>query len=234
MAIGYLRVSTAEQAAEGHGLDAQRTAIQASHAGKIRWVEDAGRSAKDLDRPGLRYALELLKDGTEAILIVSKLDRLSRSVGDFAQIIKRAENEGWTLRVIDHSFDLATPGGKLMAHMLISFAEFEREMISVRTKDGLAAAKTKGVKLGGKRTNQPPRVPAHVERRIRHARADGRTYRDIAAELNREGVPTVKTGATWHPGTVRYVCQRPNTLELIGESALEHGPAAVAEAIEAA
>lgn len=215
--LGYLRVSTEDQADNGHGLNAQRATIQAEADRRgdqeLRWIEDA-RSGKNMERPGLTYALSLLAAGDEDTMIVAKLDRLSRSITDFGRILEHARKHDWTLVVADMNLDLATPMGEVVANVLMSFAQFERRMIGVRTKEGLAAARAKGVKLGGDRGTAKPRVPADVERRIRRARADRRTYRDIAEELNRDGVPTANGGREWYAATVRYVCQRRNLLPL--------------------
>src|SRR5688500_480110 len=94
--LGYLRVSTDEQASSGLGLEAQRAAIetQASVRGwDVTWVEDAGFSAKNLRRPGIGRALAALKAGDADTLVVSKLDRLSRSIIDFGSVLERARQE---------------------------------------------------------------------------------------------------------------------------------------------
>src|SRR5262245_60092592 len=85
--VGYLRVSTVEQATNGAGLDAQRATIAAEaerRGWSVRWIEDRGYSAKDLRRPGIRDVLSLLEAGEADALVVAKLDRLSRSLVDFS------------------------------------------------------------------------------------------------------------------------------------------------------
>src|SRR5664280_2801568 len=97
--IGYIRVSTEEQADSGAGLNAQRAAIlaEAEHRGwhLVDIIEDAGYSAKDLRRPGIQRALAALKWDEADVLVVSKLDRLSRSLMDFTALMDRAQREGW-------------------------------------------------------------------------------------------------------------------------------------------
>src|SRR4051794_28008034 len=97
--LAYLRVSTAEQADSRAGLDAQRAAIEAEFTRRrwsaVEYIEDAGHSARTLRRPGLTRALERLKAGEASILVVAKMDRLSRSLIDFASIMQRAQREGW-------------------------------------------------------------------------------------------------------------------------------------------
>jgi len=94
--IGYCRVPTVEEADSGHSIDAQRAAIPATaetRGWETQWVEEAA-SAKDLDRPGLSYALSMLGSGHASGIVVSRLDRLSRSVHDLAILLKRARAQG--------------------------------------------------------------------------------------------------------------------------------------------
>ena len=131
--IGYLRVSTVEQADNGHSIDAQRAAIKATsetRGWEILWVEDAA-SAKDLDRPGLGYALSMLSSGQAGGIVVSRLDRLSRSVHGLAILLKRARAEGWNVVMLDYGLDLSTPYGEFGATMLMAAAQLERDLISV-------------------------------------------------------------------------------------------------------
>ena len=150
--IGYVRVSTEEQAQSGAGLAAQRAAIldEAHRRGwnLIEIVEDAGWSAKDLRRPGISAALAALHSKRADVLVVSKVDRLSRSLLDFAGLVDRATREHWALVALDLGVDSATPSGRMMANVLATFAQFERDLISQRTKDALAQKKAQGVKLG--------------------------------------------------------------------------------------
>ncbi len=107
--VGYCRVSTVEQADNGHSIDAQRAAITAAaetRGWEILWVEDAA-SAKDLDRPGLGYALSMLGSCQAGGIVVSRLDRLSRSVHDLAILLKRARAEGWNVVMLDYGLDLS-------------------------------------------------------------------------------------------------------------------------------
>jgi DNA invertase Pin-like site-specific DNA recombinase len=204
--IGYLRVSTNEQANSGHGLDAQRAAIAAEAERRgwtVQWLEDPGVSAKSLDRPGMQYALDLLRRGDAEALVVSKLDRLSRSLSDFANTMEVARKERWALVVLDMNVDMTTPEGEAMAGLLAVFAQWERRIIGKRTKDGLAAAKAKGIRLG-----RPPEVDIDVASRISSLRIDGATLTEIAELLTAEHVPTARGGVRWWPSTVRGVLSR--------------------------
>jgi DNA invertase Pin-like site-specific DNA recombinase len=203
--IAYLRVSTDEQATNGGGLDAQRTALEAEFERRgwanVEWASDAGASGKDLHRPGIERALERLTNDEADILAVAKLDRLSRSLLDFASLMDRATREGWSLIALDMGLDLSTPSGELMAAVLASFAQFERRLIGERTKAGLAAKRNAGTLRG--RIGRPLTLERGTRRRVQDLRDSGLTYAAIAEQLNAEGVPTARGGVAWYPGTVR-------------------------------
>jgi DNA invertase Pin-like site-specific DNA recombinase len=199
--IGYVRVSTDDQAASGLGLDAQRATIAGEAAKRdwtVTWVEDAGRSAKTLERPGVTTALNLLAKGEAQVLVVAKLDRLSRSVQDFAATMDTARKQGWALVALDLGVDTTTPAGELVANVMAAVAQWERRVISDRTKDALAAAQARGTRLG-----RPRAIDAGLLLRIVGLREDGLSLRQIAHVLNDEGVPTVRGGRCWHPATIR-------------------------------
>ncbi len=202
--LGYVRVSTSEQADSGLGLRAQRSAIRAECA-RHGWTlakvyEDAGASAKSLSgRPALAEALDVLAQGEAGALVVSKLDRLARSVADFAGLVRRAEAEGWALIVVDLGVDMSTPTGGLLANVTASVAEWERQVIAQRTRDALKALKASGVKLGRPRLLDPG-----LADRIRAERDTGATLQAIADRLNAAGT-TTPTGRSWSPALVRKV-----------------------------
>jgi len=137
--LAYIRVSTTT-AESGAGMEAQRAAIlnEAQRRGweHIEFVLDAGYSAKSLNRPGLAYALRRLKGGEASVLVVSKMDRLSRSLLDFASIMQRAQREGWALLALDSPADLTTPSGEAMAGVMAVFAQLETPVDRERTKAG--------------------------------------------------------------------------------------------------
>jgi DNA invertase Pin-like site-specific DNA recombinase len=205
LVVGYVRVSTEEQANSGLGLAAQRTAIrnECNHRG---WTvlaihEDAGASGKSVARrPGLSAALEDVESGQAAGIVVAKLDRLSRSLADFADLMARAQSAGWNLVALDLGVDLATAAGEFMANVMASAAQWERRIIGQRTKDALAERRAQGVTLG-----RPRVLPKSVVERIVAARKDGEGWSAIARQLNAEKVATAHGGALWHPSTVRAV-----------------------------
>jgi DNA invertase Pin-like site-specific DNA recombinase len=213
--IGYLRVSTDQQAESGAGMAAQRAAIrqQCKHNG---WelaaiYEDNGASAKTLKRrPGLSEALQVLAQGDAAALVVSKLDRLARSVHDFAGLVRIAEREGWGIVALDLGVDMTTPTGGLLANVTASVAEWERRIISVRTSEALAQKRAEGVRLGRPRSLDPA-----IADRIRTRRSDGATLQVIADELNAEDIKT-PTGRTWSTALVRKVTLQEPEPVLVG------------------
>ncbi|WP_432506693.1 recombinase family protein [Kineococcus arenarius] len=205
--LAYLRVSTEEQAHSGAGLDAQRTALSAEatrRGWQLEFVVDAGHSAKDLNRPARASALARLNARQADVLLVAKLDRLSRSVHDFSGLVKEATRRGWSVVCLDVGVDTSTPNGKFMATVTAGIAELERELIGQRTRDALAAKKAAGVRLG-----RPPVLPMEVVRRVVEEREAGRSWQAIADGLSADGVPTARGGATWTFSSARavYNCQ---------------------------
>jgi DNA invertase Pin-like site-specific DNA recombinase len=208
--IGYTRVSTEEQATEGVSLAAQAEKLKA-YAGLydlelVDVIEDAGQSAKTLNRPGLQQALEMLRTGQAEGLLVCKLDRLTRSVSDMAHLIEsyfgdRAKHASTLLSVADQ-VDTRTASGRLVLNILSSVSQWEREAIGERTRAALQHLKATGVKLGA-----PPMEDAPTIARIVELRSLGRTFRQIAAALQSEGRATMR-GGRWAPETVRKVLGR--------------------------
>lgn len=152
-AVGYVRVSTDDQADSGAGLAAQRQAIEAECERRgwelVALHTDAGASGKSLTgRPALLDALEAMDTGRAQVLLVSKLDRLSRSLLDFAGLMARAQRDGWNLVALDLGIDLSTPAGEFMASVMAAAAQWERRIIGARTRDALAAKRAAGVRLG--------------------------------------------------------------------------------------
>jgi DNA invertase Pin-like site-specific DNA recombinase len=205
--LGYVRVSTEEQSDSGAGLEAQRRAIAAECLRRgwqlLEVVEDAGFSAKDLKRPGIQEALRVLEEGDAKALVAAKLDRLSRSMIDFTALMATAQKQGWALVALDCAVDTTTPAGEAMANVLATFAQFERRLISQRTREALAVKKSQGVRLG-----RPTTIPDKVVKRIKRERAKGKSLAAIADALNAEGVPTAQGGRRWYPATVRYTLSR--------------------------
>lgn len=204
--VAYLRVSTDAQGRSGLGLDAQQTAVTAYLNGGdwnlvASFVEvESGRNSA---RPELAQALAACRRHG-ATLVVAKLDRLSRSVAFLARLLE----SGVDFVACDNPH-----ANKLMVHMLAAFAEHERDQISARTKAALAAARARGVKLGGPnladaRIGAVKALKAGADARaanilpvIHDIQAAGVTSLNaIAATLNARAVPTARGGAWTHQG----------------------------------
>lgn len=199
-AIGYVRVSTEEQQESGLGVAAQvRTLTQeaARRGWDLEVVMDLGCSGKHIN-PELRRALDLLRAGRADILMVTKMDRLARSTKNAADIMETAQAQGWNLVMLDVAIDLSTPAGEAMANMLATFAQFERRLISQRTKEALAARKREG-KHNGRRTA----IPAALLNRICERRDAGQSFNQIAADLAADGFLSPTGLAVWQESTVR-------------------------------
>lgn len=204
--IGYLRVSTREQSESGAGLAAQRSAIAAEavrRGWEVIWIEDAGVSGKSLKRDGIREALRLLKRHEASALVVAKLDRLSRSVQDFAGLMSLAARQGWAVVALDLGVDMTTPAGKLVASVMSAVAEWERDVIAARTRDALAERKAAGVRLGRERMTD-----AATWDRIVVASRAGDSPSTIARALDTDQVPTPNGAVRWYPNTVRRILIR--------------------------
>ena len=199
--IAYCRVSTAEQAEAGNGLAAQETAIRAE-CDRRGWilvdvVHDEGASAKTLNRPVLHETLARIVAGEAGGLVVAKLDRVSRSVVDFGRLLEWFDSADATLVALDLGMDTGTSSGRLVANVMASVAEWEREVISERTRDALAARKAQGLAVSR------PAVGGELAARIANMRKDGATYQAIADALNAEKVPTLRGGTMWRVSSVQ-------------------------------
>jgi DNA invertase Pin-like site-specific DNA recombinase len=202
--IGYTRVSTDSQGANGSSLEAQRLAIEQEckrRCWELVRIEEDILSGRNMKRPGLQRALDACRSGEVAGVVVAKLDRLSRSLIDFAGLLEQARCEGWNIVGLDLGVDLSTPSGELLASVMASVAQWERRVISERTKTALAVVKAKGEKTIGRK----PSIPPKTAKRISGMRRRGMTLQAICDTLNAEGVPTARGGALWRPTSLRAV-----------------------------
>lgn len=167
-AIGYARISTAEQDPE-----LQRTALRA--AGCERLFEDQASGARR-DRPGLERALAYLREGD--MLVVWKLDRLGRSLSHLIAIVRELDDRRIGFRSLTENIDTATPGGRLVLHLFGALAQFERDLIGERTRAGLAAAAARGRKGGRRRVVTPEKLA-----KARTLVAGGLSVREAAARM---------------------------------------------------
>lgn len=150
--IAYLRVSTDEQAKEGVSLPAQRHKIEAYaslyNLHVVEWLADEGVSAKTLDRPNLTKTIELIKSGIADGLVVAKLDRLTRSIGDWNYLIEKYFSKDVKLFSVSDQVDTRTASGRMVLNILMTVAQWERETISERTSDALQHKKSNGERVG--------------------------------------------------------------------------------------
>ncbi|WP_169743014.1 recombinase family protein [Knoellia subterranea] len=163
-------------------------------------MADEGFSAKDLNRPGLADALDRLDRGAADALVAIRLDRLSRSVADFAGLLARAKRKKWRLVLLSPNLDTEDAAGKFTAHVLAAAAEYERDLIGARTREGMAQRRAEGIHVG-----RPPSLPEGVVARIVDERARGATLRRIAERLTEDGIETARGGATWSTSTIQGV-----------------------------
>jgi DNA invertase Pin-like site-specific DNA recombinase len=208
IAVAYERVSTAGQGKSGLGLDAQREAIARFAAQEGFEIADTFTEVETAKgdalarRPKLAAALKAARK-IKAPVIVAKLDRLSRDVHFISGLMAE--------RVPFIVAELGADTDPFMLHIYAALAEKERQLISQRTKDGLAAAKRRGVKLGG-RNAQSDKTAAEAARRAEQLRSimaelAGLSANQAAAELNRRKVPTA-SGGQWFATQVIRLRQR--------------------------
>lgn len=207
--IGYCRVSTEEQAASGLSLEAQRERIAAYCAAR-GWeladvIVDAGASAATLERPGMVVVRRLMEERLVDAVVALKLDRLTRSVSDFHELLKAATRTGVGIVSVTENLDTSSATGKLMVNITASMAEWERDVIRERTSAALAVKRARG-----ERTSRHARMGegerADEERAaielVRELVTTGMSLRAIAIELGSRGYFN-RMGLVYHPQTIR-------------------------------
>ena len=216
-ALGYVRVSTDDQFSSGAGLAAQKSSIQAE-ADRRGWDleiigETSGSSSATLERDGLQSAMRRLDRKDADVLIVAKLDRLSRSVIQGAEVMARAQRKGWKVVALDLGIDTTTPVGEMMGTMVLSMAQYERRLIGERTKAALAQKKLDGIILG-----RPQTLTDETVTQIIRLRFAGLSIAKIAAHMTAENVPTARGGLVWSPATIQKVLISQAARRLAGTS----------------
>ena len=203
--VGYIRVSTHEQAIHGVSLAAQTEKLRQYAAlydvELVAIEEDPGGSAKHLDRPGLHRALAALKSGKAEGLLVAKLDRLTRSVKDLGTLIDAyfSEKRACSLHSVTDQIDTSTASGRLVLNVLMSVSQWEREAIGERTRDALHHKKARGQRISrhaayGWQFNPQNSLEliqdSHEQTILAAAQAyrqAGLTFKDISARLAENG-----------------------------------------------
>lgn len=177
MIFGYARVSTEDQ-----NLDAQTDALTAAGAERIFSDKISGSLRK---RPQLDQLLEQLRP--DDVIVVTKYDRLARSLVDLLAIVEDVKQRGGGFRSLAEDIDTTTPAGRLVFHVFASIAQFERERISERTKEGLEAARKRG-RVGGR----PPALSAVQQAEVRRMRDEESRRLTEIAQLFKVSVKTVR------------------------------------------
>jgi DNA invertase Pin-like site-specific DNA recombinase len=202
LALLYCRVSSAMQVELGASLDAQESMLRAEaqqRGWSVEVIREEGKSAKSLKgREKLTDALHRLDQGKAHYLMAVRLDRVSRSVADFAGLLERARRNHWGIVLQSPNIDLSDPAGEFTANVLASAAQYERRLISVRTKEAMAQRKAEGQHMG--RRADPAMLDAYA--RVLAMRAQGLSMAKIAAQLTAEGIPTAR-GGQWAAFTVK-------------------------------
>lgn len=222
-AVAYLRVSTDKQVDHGVSLDAQREKLLAYamlYDLELVAIEvDAGLSAKTLERPALQSALRRLEKGEARVLVVMKLDRLTRSVRDLGVLVEKYFAKGkWELMSVSENINTQSAAGRLVLNVLGSVSQWEREAIGERTSVAMQHKASKGEYTGGEvpfgyrlGPDGVNVVPHDQEQaildQIKTLRNAGMSLRGIGQELVAQGLLN-RSGASWGPSTLKRVLDR--------------------------
>ncbi len=222
----YCRVSTQDQASNGVSMEVQEDRLRAycrSRGWRVVSVHrDGGYSGKDLERPGVKRFLAEVESGRLGAVVVLKLDRLTRSVRDLADLIAAFEKKHVALVSLTESLDTGSAAGRAMVNMIGVFSQWEREVIGERIASALRHKKSRlevyggTTPLGFRRVgDRLVRVPSETRavRLILRMRRRGLSLRAIAARLAERRIRT-KTGGRWYASTVRAILG--NTIHAVG------------------
>jgi site-specific DNA recombinase len=232
-AFAYLRVSTTEQSTNGLSLDAQRARLRESASAygyrvERYFTDSISGGASPEKRPGLSEALQRLRAGEARCLVVTRLDRLSRSTAHSLRLIELADKERWEVVSLSEQLDTATPGGRFTTTLLFALAQMERELIGERTREAMNQVRREGracsryVQFGFRVSGEPglvtvkkgdrrPLVPYDPEQGLlacmQSLQRAGKGAFAISSYLNRAGVLNPRTGRPWSPGGVATILQ---------------------------
>lgn len=177
MIYGYARVSTKGQAKDGNSLESQSILLKEAGVNKIFYDSFTGRK---MERPEFNKLISILHEGDK--LIVTKLDRFARSAVQGSQMIEELIAKGVTVHVLNIGLMDNTPTGKLIRNIMLSFAEFERDMIVERTQEGKAIAREKGIRVDGRPSLD---LPVEIFQKFREKQKGGEmTVEECCEELN--------------------------------------------------
>jgi site-specific DNA recombinase len=219
--LGYVRVSTDKQAERGVSLEAQAekiramAVVQGSEIAEI--IVDGGESAKSLSRPGMAKLLAMVDAREVRVVIVAKLDRLTRSVRDLCELLERFERRGVALVSVAESLDTGSAAGRLVLNIMTAVSQWEREAIGERTRDALRHKRSQGECVGnlpfgsrlgadGEHLEPDPAEQAALAEidRLRH---QGESMRKVATALNQRDFRT-RRGTPWRLESVARVLKQ--------------------------
>lgn len=216
----YSRVSTAGQADDGLSLAMQERRMR-DYARLYRLqvaavVRDDGFSGKSLQRPGVEEIQRMIDAGVIQGVVVLKLDRLTRSVRDFVNMVAEFEQAGISLFSVEEKLDTTTASGEFFTQLMVLVSHWEARVIGERTKSALAQARAEGKALGrtpfgyrregGKFVREDRQWPTVLK--IRRLRRRGHSLQEITDDLNAGGTTTANGGA-WHRGSVKRILDGP-------------------------
>jgi len=212
----YCRVSTEDQATNGVSLQDQEERCRAYITARDWRVDgifrDDGYSGRSLNRPALQKLLTHAKAKKFDVVVILKLDRLTRNVADLGKLIEDLDRRKVALVSVTESLDSSTAGGRLVMNLLGSVSQWEREIIGERTRDGLAYRRDHSlvygpVAFGFSRAGDRLVIDEDEMKTVRKIfalRREGKTLQAICDALNRQRIPT-KTDKRWRPGTLTYL-----------------------------
>lgn len=232
-AIGYCRVSTEDQAAFGVSLSAQEQRIKQYAAlydiEIVEVIQDAGISAKNLNRPGMQRILSMMEKKEIDSVIVAKLDRLTRSIRDLSELMELSNKKGVALISVSEHIDTGSAAGRMMVNMLGTISQWERETIGERTAMALRFKRDSGQQYNGEPLfgfiHEDGRlIPCENEQKIADEiclmHKNGLSFGRIARMLNATDRST-RSGGKWYPEQVRRVVVNAKTREKITETNFE-------------
>lgn len=225
--LAYARVSTDEQARDGVSLDAQEARLRAFATATDRVlaevVVDDGKSAKTLQRPGMERILAGIRAGEIGTVVALKLDRLTRSVRDLADLLELFAKKNVALVLVSESIDTSTAIGEMLANIMCSVAQWERKATGERTAFALAHKRRNrqaysrtpfGYRREGDALVEDPwqQEALALARRMAEARAK---LREIGEALTTMGIAPPRGGLKWHPSSVRSILRNKISSEAV-------------------
>lgn len=218
-AVGYIRVSTEEQAREGISLEVQEDKVKKyadlHGLSLIEIIRDEARSGKDLNREGMQKVISLCRKRKVNHLIVYKLDRLTRRTLDLLTLVEEVfKPNSIEFHSITEKVDTSTAQGKFFLTLTGAMAQMERDLVSERTREALRYKISLGEPVGSPPLGYEARdknlikiqKEFEVVKYIRNLKRRGLSLRQIVNRLNEKGIST-KRGGSWYAGTVRYILQ---------------------------